>query len=225
MTTAQSAPPGSRLHATATDTAGLPDFSFEERFWQNGHARIAGVDEAGRGPLAGPVVAAAVILEPGFCADGLNDSKKLTAKARNRLYEAILASATAVSVASLCAQSIDASDIRKASLAAMRNAVQALSPQADSALIDGRDIPPGLHLAATPLAIVKGDGRSLSIAAASIVAKVTRDRMMQALSVRLPDYGFERHMGYGSKLHRDAIARAGGAQRVHRFSFRPLKDQ
>ena len=221
MPTTISAPPDSRFPSTA----GSPDFSFEEALWRKGRTRVAGVDEAGRGPLAGPVVAAAVILDPGIGAEGLNDSKKLTAKARDRLYEFIVTSASAVSVASICARSIDGSDIRKASLAAMRNAVNGLWPVADAALFDGRDVPSGLDLSGDTQAVIKGDGRSLSIAAASIVAKVTRDRMMQALAAQCADYGFDKHMGYGSKLHRDAIAQHGGVARIHRFSFRPLKGQ
>lgn len=200
-----------------------PDFRLERLYWQDGHRHIAGVDEAGRGPLAGPVVAAAVILDPDHVPDGLNDSKKLTAKVRERLHDEVMASALAVSVTGLCSETIDASDILRASLTAMRLAVTGLAVAADSALFDGRDVPPGVVFAVAPKAVIKGDGRSLSIAAASVVAKVTRDRMMTRLGACHAQYGMERHMGYGSQVHRDAIGRHGGVLRVHRFSFSPLK--
>jgi len=205
------------------DMPAVPDFRLERLYWQNGHRLIAGVDEAGRGPLAGPVVAAAVILDPERVPDGLNDSKKLTAKVRDRLYDEVMANALAVSVTGLCAESIDASDILRASLTAMRLAVTGLAAAPDSALFDGRDVPAGLTFPEPPKAVIKGDGRSLSIAAASVIAKVTRDRMMQRLGICHPQYGIERHMGYGSKAHRDAIGLHGGVRRVHRFSFSPLK--
>jgi len=200
-----------------------PDFRLERLYWRDGHRHIAGVDEAGRGPLAGPVVAAAVILDPDNVPVGLNDSKKLTAKARDRLYDEVMASALAVGVTGLCSESIDASDILRASLTAMRLAVTGLAVSADSALFDGRDVPSGLAFPVPPKAVIKGDGRSLSIAAASVIAKVTRDRMMTRLGACHPHYGMERHMGYGSQVHRDAILAHGGARRVHRFSFSPLK--
>ena len=221
--TATRTPPDSLFAFGELEEPACPDFRFEEYYWNAGHRLVAGVDEAGRGPLAGPVVAAAVILGPDFAGQGLNDSKKLTAAARDALYSAILASARAVSVASICAQSIDRSDIRKASLAAMRHAVYGLCIGADTALFDGRDIPSGLRFRVPPRAIVKGDGRSLSIAAASVVAKVTRDRMMKRLGSRHDGYGLEQHMGYGSSRHREAIRAEGGIARVHRFTFSPLK--
>lgn len=201
----------------------IPDFRLERLYWQDGHRHVAGVDEAGRGPLAGPVVAAAVILDPERVPDGLNDSKKLTAKVRERLHDEVMASAFAVSVTGLCPESIDASDILRASLTAMRLAVTGLAIAADSALFDGRDVPTGLAFRVPPKAVIKGDGRSLSIAAASVVAKVTRDRMMMRLGSCHPHYGMERHMGYGSQAHRDAIGLHGGVHRIHRFSFSPLK--
>lgn len=200
-----------------------PDFRLERLYWEDGHRHIAGVDEAGRGPLAGPVVAAAVILDPDHVPDGLNDSKKLTAKVRERLHDEVMASALAVSVTGLCSETIDASDILRTSLTAMRLAVTGLAVAADSALFDGRDVPAGLLLPVSPKAVIKGDGRSLSIAAASVVAKVTRDRMMVRLGSCHPHYGMERHMGYGSKAHRDAIQAYGGVRRLHRLSFSPLK--
>ncbi|MGF6172570.1 ribonuclease HII [Ensifer sp. 4252] len=196
-----------------------PDFSFELAARKDGAWPVAGADEAGRGPLAGPVVAAAVILDPDAIPEGLNDSKKLSAAERERLFDEILASAT-VSIASSSATTIDTIDIRKASLEAMRRAVDGLSLTARFVLVDGRDVPPGLGCHAK--AVVKGDARSLSIAAASIVAKVTRDRMMERADVAHPGYGFAVHAGYATVVHRKAID-AKGPCPLHRMSFRPLR--
>ncbi|MFZ2102532.1 MAG: ribonuclease HII [Oricola sp.] len=223
--TATNTPPDSLLPFPEFDEPILPDFRLEEVYWKRGHARIAGVDEAGRGPLAGPVVAAAVIFAPGKAPDGLNDSKKLTARRRERLHDEVMDAALAVSVASLCATSIDAGNILRASLDAMRLALGGLAVPADSALFDGRDIPPRLALPVPPRAVIRGDSRSLSIAAASIIAKVTRDRMMGRLGTCHPQYGLESHMGYGAQTHRDAIGLHGGVVRVHRFTFSPLKSR
>ncbi|MCO6186930.1 ribonuclease HII [Rhizobium sp. L1K21] len=194
-----------------------PDMTFEKQALKAGARFVAGADEAGRGPLAGPVVAAAVILDPKNIPPGLNDSKKLTAAKRDVLFDAILKSAI-VSIASSSARTIDAIDIRKASLDAMRRAIGALEETADFALIDGRDVPPGLSCPAK--AIIKGDARSLSIAAASIVAKVSRDRMMARAGRIYPAYGFEKHAGYGTAPHRAAIEENGVCP-LHRMSFRP----
>ncbi|MBO6638816.1 MAG: ribonuclease HII [Roseitalea sp.] len=202
-----------------------PDFSFEDALRDSGHHCVAGVDEAGRGPLAGPVVAAAVVLDQTKPIEGLTDSKALTAKRRNILFDAVMADARAVSVASVCAASIDASDIRKASLAAMRACVTGLAPRADAALFDGRDVPPGLPTELTAKSVIKGDARCLSVAAASIVAKVSRDRMLATLCTAHPGYGLSGHKGYGSAAHRDAIGRLGGVVRLHRFTFRPLSER
>ncbi len=188
-----------------------------------GCAMICGVDEVGRGPLAGPVVAAAVILDPRHPIAGLDDSKALTASRRHAVYDAIMAQAVAVAVASRSAASIDDSDIRKATLGAMAHCVNALAVRADGVLVDGRDVPPGLARSVRARAIVGGDGLSASIAAASVVAKVSRDAMMVRLCDAHPPYGFSGHKGYGAAAHRAAIARAGGVARVHRFSFRPLR--
>jgi ribonuclease HII len=183
---------------------------------------VAGVDEAGRGPLAGPVVVAAVILDPQCLPPGLNDSKVLTAGAREALHDMILASALAVSVASMNAETVDRMNILAATLHAMRQALVSLAVAPGHALIDGNRLPAGLRCPAT--AVVKGDARSLSIAAASIIAKVTRDRMMCRAGEVHAQYGFERHKGYGgAEQHRSAIAAFGGVDRLHRFSFAPLK--
>lgn len=199
-----------------------PDFSFETKAIADGLWPCAGLDEAGRGPLAGPVVAAAVVLDPGDIPDGLDDSKRLTAAQRDAVFDEILCKALGVAVASVSAGSIDASDIRKASLEAMRRALAGLPLPAKSALADGRDVPPGL--ACTCRALVKGDQRSQSIAAASIVAKVVRDRMMTVCGTQDDRYGFEVHMGYATARHRAAIVEHGAAHRLHRVSFAPFRD-
>lgn len=205
------------------DKDGHPDYRFERFLTDQGYTAIAGTDEAGRGPLAGPVVAAAVILPTGVNIDGLNDSKKLSVKKRDALYDAVMETALAISVTSISAETIDHTNIRKASLEAMRRSLATLSILPDAILVDGRDIPPGLPADQSAHALIKGDGRSMSIAAAAIIAKVSRDRMMAQLGVESPTYMFESHMGYGSSLHRSRIEETGGVERVHRYSFRPLK--
>lgn len=202
---------------TIPDTG--PDFTLEERVRKRGLWPVAGTDEAGRGPLAGPVVAAAVILNPDAIPLGLNDSKKLSAARREALYEEILATAT-VSIAASGAAHIDRRDIRKASLDAMRRAVAGLALTPAHVLCDGRDVPDGLLCGGS--AVIKGDARSLSIAAASIVAKVMRDRMMDRAAKVFPHYGFDAHAGYGTKVHLTAIANHGPCA-LHRMSFRPLR--
>ena len=201
------------------DYPAIPDYRFEQHAMQNGFPVVAGLDEAGRGPLAGPVVAAAVILDPECIPEGLDDSKALSKARRELLFEAILASSL-VAVASASAREIEATDIRAASLAAMRRALRALPVKPHYALVDGRDVPPGLDC--TARALVKGDARSLSIAAASIIAKVTRDSMMTRAVVVYPQYGFETHMGYGAKRHLQAIAEHGPCP-LHRMTFRPMR--
>ena len=199
--------------------ADQPNYSFEAELISVGTAPVAGVDEAGRGPLAGPVVVAACILDPNHIPLGLNDSKKLTSAKREALYEQILATSHA-SIVSVSAQTIDAINIRAATLQGMAQAVRGLAVQPAYALIDGRDVPPGLPCPGE--ALIKGDARSVSIAAASILAKVTRDRLMVRAAEFWPGYGFERHMGYGTEAHLDAIKRLGPCP-IHRLSFAPLK--
>lgn len=198
-----------------------PDFAYEEQLYQDGFQYVAGIDEAGRGPLAGPVVAAAVVLNPGNLPEGLDDSKRLTAVKRAKLFDIILRNSLAVSTVSLCADEIDNSNIRKAALTAMQRAVTASAVKIDYALIDGRDIPP--HLNCQAQAIIKGDQRSISIAAASIIAKVTRDRMMALTGKHHPEYGFEGHAGYGTAQHREMIETAGPIPGLHRYTFAPIK--
>lgn len=191
-----------------------PDFSREAELLASGIRPVAGVDEAGRGPLAGPVVAAAVILDPDRVPEGLDDSKLLAPARRDELFEIVLATAH-VSVASVSAARIDATDIRKASLEAMRRALAGLCTTPGFALVDGRDVPPWPGLCR---AVVKGDRLVASIAAASIVAKVTRDRMMARLGLHFPGYGFERHAGYATAAHRGALERLGPCP-FHRMTF------
>jgi ribonuclease HII len=177
---------------------------------------VAGVDEVGRGPLAGPVAAAAVILDPRNLPAGVDDSKALSAKARDTAYELIMESALAISIAFATAVEIDETDIRRASLAAMSRAVRALSLAPLHVLVDGRDLP---ELICPGEAIVRGDATSLSVAAASIVAKVARDRLMRRLSKTVhPDFGFDCNAGYATRRHREALI-AYGRTPFHRVSF------
>ncbi|MBB5751975.1 ribonuclease HII [Prosthecomicrobium pneumaticum] len=196
-----------------------PDDAFERRLRRDGRQWVAGVDEAGRGPLAGPVVAAAVVLPKSFRPKGLDDSKKVAPEARARLYEEIV-EAACVSVAIASVARIDTMNILRASLWAMSRAIAGLSRPADHVLVDGNMLPPGLACPAD--ALVAGDARSVSIAAASIVAKVTRDRLMAAAGARFPGYGFERHMGYGTPEHLAALG-ARGVCALHRRSFAPVR--
>jgi len=181
---------------------------------------VAGVDEAGRGSLAGPVVAAAVILRPDVMLPGLADSKLLTPAVRSRLAEAIHAVATSWAVAAVEAADIDASDILRATLRAMTEAVRQLGPQPDLVLVDGNALP-SLPMPAT--AVIRGDQRVPVISAASILAKVTRDRIMEDWAVRLPAYGFAQHKGYGTVAHRAAIARHGPSP-IHRRTFAGVRE-
>ncbi|MEB2846910.1 ribonuclease HII [Rhizobiales bacterium RZME27] len=196
-----------------------PDFSIEDAARREGLWPIAGTDEAGRGPLAGPVVAAAVILDPNNIPAGLNDSKKLSLKQREKLFQEIIETAE-VSIASSGPRLIDQRNILRASLDAMRRAVAGLVTPPALVLSDGRDVVPGITCHGR--AVIKGDARSVSIAAASIVAKVTRDRMMVRAGIVYPVYGFEGHAGYGTAQHRGAIEGHGPCV-LHRMSFRPLK--
>jgi len=199
-------------------TAPGPDFSFETAAIALGATRVAGVDEVGRGPLAGPVTAAAVVLNPDDIPAGLNDSKKLSANRREVLFDEIMARAV-VSVAHASVAEIDALNILRASHLAMERAIAALLPAPDHVLIDGNLVPKGLSLRAE--CVVKGDGRALSIAAASIVAKVTRDRIMVDLAQQHPGYGWERNAGYPSKSHISALQDLGVTAH-HRRSFKPV---
>ena len=195
-------------------------FFYERSLSSKGYRSIAGIDEAGRGPLAGPVVAAAVILPKGLQVPGVNDSKKLTELKREALFDVVMEKAIATGVGISRPEEIDEINILQATLKAMLRAVEDLRTSPDYLIIDGintidRDIPQ--H------AIKKGDSLSISIAAASIIAKVTRDRMMLEYDRQYPSYGFTSHKGYGSKLHREAIANFGPCP-IHRKTFAGVKE-
>ncbi len=196
----------------------FPDFSFETAALSQGHASVCGVDEVGRGPLAGPVTAAAVILYPGRIPAGLNDSKKLTARRRDALAEDIHASAE-VSIAHATVEEIDEINILRAAHLAMQRAVDGLARRPGFALIDGNMVPQGLTVPAQ--AVVKGDGRSVSIAAASIVAKICRDAIMVGLAQQHPGYGWQSNAGYGTAMHLEALRHLGVTPH-HRRSFKPV---
>ena len=196
----------------------MPDFGFELALMARGLARVAGLDEVGRGPLSGPVTAAAVVLDPNNIPDGLNDSKKLTERRRNALCAELYMCAD-VSVAHATVEEIDKINILRASHLAMERAVAGLSCAPDHLLIDGNMIPRGLTLPADTL--VKGDARSVSIAAASIVAKVTRDKIMVDLAQQYPGYGWETNAGYPSPAHKKALLDLGVTPH-HRRSFKPV---
>jgi ribonuclease HII len=195
----------------------MPDYAAEARYLARRPGPVAGVDEAGRGPLAGPVLAAAVILDKARIPDGLDDSKKLTARRRETLYEAILACA-AVGVGEASVDEIDLLNIRQATHLAMARAVRALAHAPAFALVDGNDAP---ALPCRCETIIGGDGLSVSIAAASIVAKVTRDQLMRDLHNAHPGYGWDSNMGYGTAAHLAAINRLGPCLH-HRRSFAPI---
>jgi ribonuclease HII len=198
----------------------LDTFKFEKTAYRNGYEHVAGIDEAGRGPLAGPVTAAAVILPVGVTLDGVDDSKKLSPAKRDKLFDIIMEKALSVGIGIVSPAEIDRINILQATRRAMLSAVQQLSPQPDYLLIDG------ISTIDTPLiqkTIIKGDSLSLSIAAASIIAKVTRDRYMIEMDVTYPEYGFAGHKGYGSAAHMDAIKRLGPTP-IHRLTFGGVKE-
>lgn len=191
------------------------DYSFEKELISEGYGVVCGIDEAGRGPLAGPVCAAAVILPTDMEIDGLNDSKKLTEKKREALFDVVKEKALAYSIVMVDEKVIDEINILQATLLAMRNAVEGLEIKPDAALIDGNQ-KPGLGI--EERTVVKGDAKSMSIAAASILAKVSRDRFMLELDKKYPQYQFAKHKGYGTKLHYECIEQFGISP-VHRLTF------
>jgi ribonuclease HII len=192
----------------------MPDFTLERRIT----GPVAGVDEVGRGPLAGPVYAAAVILDPARLPAGLDDSKKMSETRRDKAFDAIMTSALAVGIGVASVEEIDRINILAATMLAMRRAVDRLSVVPVHALIDGNKVP---ALPCPADAIVKGDSKVLSIAAASIIAKVTRDRVMSELDLAFPGYGWARNKGYGTADHMQALARLGPSVH-HRTSFAPI---
>ena len=199
-------------------------WEWEQSKWKAGRVCVAGVDEAGRGPIAGPVVAAAVVLPRDCRLPGLNDSKQLTPKERNSLHHQIVDQALAWAVASETSEVIDQINILKATFRAMASAVGLLDPQPDCLLVDGsHPILFTFSNSVEQIPIVKGDGKSASIAAASILAKVARDGAMEEFDRLYPGYGFAQHKGYGTKAHLQALARMGPCP-IHRKTFRPVRD-
>ncbi|MBO4694234.1 MAG: ribonuclease HII [Clostridia bacterium] len=194
----------------------MPDFSYESELREQGYKTICGVDEAGRGPLAGPVCAAAVILPYSCVIEGLNDSKKLSGKKRELLYDIIIKKAVSFSIAYGALEEIEKYNILNATYIAMNRAINGLSVKADFALIDGNRAPKDIRIPCET--IVKGDMKSASIAAASILAKVTRDRLLLEYDEKYPEYGFKNHKGYGTKEHYESIKKFGVCD-VHRLSF------
>ena len=191
------------------------DYTIEQQLHEEGYAVVCGIDEAGRGPLCGPVFAAACILPDGLVLEGLNDSKKLTPKKRDKLFDLICENAITYCIASASVEEIDELNILEADLLAMRRAIDGLSVKADFALIDG-NIARGFQIPAR--AVIGGDAKSPSIAAASILAKVARDRDCIALDEAYPQYGIAKHKGYGTKQHMDAL-RTYGPSPIHRKQF------
>ncbi len=193
----------------------MVDYSIENEYRKKGFDIICGVDEAGRGPLAGPVYAAAVILPSDCVIEGLNDSKKLTEKKREALFDEIKEKALAYGIASADEKEIDEINILNATFLAMKRAIDSLSVKPDLALIDGNQKP---HTDIEEVTVIKGDAKSMSIAAASVLAKVSRDRFMLEMAEKYPQYEFARHKGYGTKLHYEKIAQYGVCD-IHRRTF------
>ncbi len=194
----------------------MPDFLLEKAAREKGYRYICGVDEAGRGPLAGPVCAAAVILPDDLEIEGLNDSKKLSEKKREALFDIICEKALAYSIAYGSLEEIETLNILEATFLAMNRSIEGLKTSADYALIDGNRIPKGIKIPCET--VVKGDAKSCSIAAASILAKVTRDRLLLEYDKKYPQYNFKKHKGYGTKEHTELIKKYGPCE-IHRLSF------
>lgn len=188
---------------------------YENEALASGYDIVCGVDEAGRGPLAGPVYAAAVVLKKGQTIEGVNDSKKLSEKKREELFDKIVSECSAFSVGTASEREIDEINILQATFLAMKRAVDGLSIKPDIALVDGNQIPP---LDCAVKTVIKGDAKSEPIAAASIIAKVSRDRYMKEMAAKYPEYQFEKHKGYGTKLHYEMIEKYGICE-IHRKSF------
>lgn len=188
---------------------------YENELLEQGFNYVCGVDEAGRGPLAGPVCAAAVILPPNTIIDGVNDSKKLSEKKREELFDVVINTALSYCIAFGSVEEIEKNNILATTMNTMKRAVEGLSVKADYAIIDGNRLP---QLSIPSKFIVKGDANSMSIAAASILAKVSRDRLMLQYAEAYPEYCFEKHKGYGTKLHTEMILKYGPCE-IHRMSF------
>ncbi len=199
----------------------MPDYSIEKELHDKGYEHVCGVDEAGRGPLCGPVFAAACILPDGLVIEGLNDSKKLTEKKREALFDVIKKEAIAYCIASASVEEIDELNILEADLLAMRRAIDGLSVKADFAIIDG-NVARDFQIPAA--AVVKGDAKSMSIAAASVLAKIARDRICLELDREYPQYEIAKHKGYGTKAHMDALRKYGPSP-IHRKKFIRFLDE
>lgn len=197
------------------ETEQIDWLKFENEAYENGYTCVCGVDEAGRGPLAGPVFAAAVVLGKGQIIEGVNDSKKLSEKKREALFDKIKKEALCYSIASVDEKTIDEINILNATFLAMKKAVEGLEIKPDYAMIDGNKTP---DLSIDCESVVKGDANSVSIAAASILAKVSRDRYMLKMAEQYPEYQFEKHKGYGTKLHYQMLDEYGPSE-IHRQSF------
>ena len=193
----------------------------EKEFYSPSCHLIVGVDEAGRGPLAGPVYAAAVLFDPGFENDSINDSKKLSPKKREELFCLIKEKAIAYGIASQTADEVDERNIYEATKICMRKAIEMIKVPYDLLITDAMPLP---IMGKMTIAMVKGDAQCLNVAAASILAKVSRDRYMEELDKLYPEYGFARHKGYGTKEHMSAIAKYGPIEHIHRKSFSPVKE-
>lgn len=194
----------------------MPDYEYENAAKSGGFKLVCGVDEAGRGPLAGPVCAAAVILPEDAVIEGLNDSKKLSEKKREALYDVIKGKAIAFCVAYGTLEEIETLNILQATFLAMNRAIDGLAVKPDFALIDGNRVPKDIKIPCET--VVKGDGKSMSVAAASVLAKVTRDRLMLEYDKKYPEYDFKKHKGYGTKEHTELIKKYGPCE-IHRMSF------
>ncbi|MEE1056798.1 MAG: ribonuclease HII [Acutalibacteraceae bacterium] len=200
---------------TTDDVIEFDWFFYEKQLLKKGYTNICGVDEAGRGPLAGPVCAAAVILKPDDIIEGVNDSKKLSEKKREALFDIIKQRAVSYNIAWATVEEIEEMNILNATMLAMKRAVEGLDISADYAIIDGNKTP---ELDIPANSIVKGDAKSMSIAAASILAKVSRDRLLLEYAKEYPEYKFEKHKGYGTKVHRETLLKYGPCP-IHRMSF------
>ena len=194
----------------------MPDFEIEKSAFERGYKLVCGVDEAGRGPLAGPVCAAAVILPTDTVIEGLNDSKKISEKKRELLYDVICEKAIAYSITFGTLEEIETLNILEATFLAMNRSINGLEIKPDYALIDGNRAPKGINIPCET--VVKGDAKSASIAAASILAKVTRDRLLMEYDTQYPEYNFKKHKGYGTKEHTELILKHGPCP-IHRLSF------
>ncbi len=192
------------------------DYTLEQELWDSGYTAVCGVDEAGRGPLCGPVVTAAVILPPALYIEGLNDSKKISPKKRDELFDIICSSALAYAITEGSVEEINQTNILEATMNSMKRSIEALSLKADFALIDG-NVARGFPIPAKP--VIHGDAISPSIAAASILAKVTRDRLCMEMDKQFPMYGISKHKGYGTKEHMDALRKYGAEPTIYRTKF------